>query len=266
MYVTGEKLAQEYDLDRDVMPEVIHIHERLADHYRIPSIHMGLEIVRKAAINGVVWRSNATVAATLSGSKYVFGWDGVHPRKETGCTTYAQAVGRSLRELEHIPNGIQWLLPPPIHPNNYEEAQLVTPDRASMSPAVHRITPAVEDGKPYLNATGFLAQHPGATFRLPFYGSTIGILMMVGPFAGDLVVSIDAQQPRTINIFDTYCYFPRKGFYLLYDNLDRSNHTLIVDVSPDVPPKRSILARKQRQIEPEYLDKTEAVVLGFGFV
>lgn len=266
VYITTAVLAQEYNLVRGVMPEIMQIYERLADHYGITSIHMGLDIVRKAMANEVVWRTNFTDAAAFSDGKYIFGSDGVHPRKETGCAAYARAIGRSLPRLEQGSKTFRTDPPPPLHPNNYEAAQLVAPERAAMSPSVQKITPELIVSKPYANVTGFLAQEPGAVFRLGFFGSTVGILMLVGPFSGDLVVSIDDQPPREVNIFDTYCYFPRKGFYLLYDDLDRSNHTLVVDVSPHVPAKRSILVTRQRHIDSQYLTQTEAVVMGFGFV
>lgn len=267
VYITTEALTEEYDLGKGRIPRVMEVYERLADHYGIPSIHLGLKIVERAIAGEVAWRSGETVD---TGGKYNFGSDGIHPHKATGCAAYAGAIGRSLPELErpaHMPREPLLLLPDFIDPTNYEAAKLVTPDQATVSAGVNKISPDTAKGKPYERVTGYLARRPGDTFTLRFYGSFLGIAMMVGPFSGDLVASLDGA-PREVTVFDTFCYRPngRMGFYVLYDDLDKANHTLLLDVSPKVPLKREIMATKQRHVPAEFLNDTDAVIIGFGFV
>ncbi len=284
VYITTEALTQEYDLAAGRLPEVVQTYERLADHYDIPSVHLGLEIVERAAVGEVVWygaEATAT-AAVMAGdagagagsstgatqAKYVFGTDGIHPHKGTGCAAYARAINRSLAALEEHARLPRELLPAPLHPKNYEAARLVAPDRAALSAGVQKISPATAPGKPYQNTTGYLARRPGDTFTLSFHGSVVGVSMIVGPWTGDLLLSLDGLPPQAMQVFDTFCYRPngRLGFYLLHDDLAPANHTLVVDVSPGVPDKRAIMATKGRRVPPEYLDDTDAVILGFGFV
>lgn len=284
VYITTEALTKEYNLAEGRAPAVVQIYERLADHYEIPSIHLGLEIVERAAAGEVVWYGDEPAAGTTttaadmpeadpaasgaSSRKYIFGSDGIHPHKSTGCAAYAQAVGRSLAALEQA-RPPREPLPSPINPNNYEDAQLVGADHAALSAGVRKISPDSAPTKPYANATGgYLARRPGDTFTLRFYGSMVGVSMIVGPWTGDLLLTIDDGAPRSMQIYDTFCYRPsgRLGFYGLCDGLVKGNHTLVVDVSPSVPEKESIMAAKNRRVPPEYLNDTDAVVLAFGFV
>lgn len=277
VYITTEALTREYNLAEGRVPGVVETYERLADHYDIPSIHLGLEIVERAVAGEVVWYGDepaeAEAAASTAGggsssSKYVFGSDGIHPHKSTGCAAYSQAVGRSLAALEEQARPPRQLLPAPIAPNNYEGAQLVGADRAALSTGVQKISPATAPAKPYANATGFLARRLGETFTLTFYGSMVGASMIVGPWTGDLVLTIDDGVPQHMQIYDTFCYRPngRMGFYVLRDGLEKANHTLVVDVSPSVPNKESIMAVKNRHVPAEYLKDTDAVILAFGFM
>ena len=132
VYITTEALTQEYDLAAGRLPEVVQTYERLADHYDIPSVHLGLEIVERAAVGEVVWygaeaTATGTAAAGDAGAgagsstgatkaKYVFGTDGIHPHKGTGCAAYARAINRSLAALEEHARLPRDLLPAPLHP------------------------------------------------------------------------------------------------------------------------------------------------------
>lgn len=265
MYITTETLTEEYDIGKGQIPRVMQIYERLADHYGIPSIHLGLGIVERAKAGKVAWHSDERAD---TGGLFNFGSDGIHPHNATGCAAYVEAIDRSLTELERHAHVPREPLPDCINPGNFEAARYELPNQAIMSPGVQKISPYTAKDRPYENVTGYLARQPGDTFRLPFHGSFVGIAMMVGPFSGDLVASIDDEPPHEVTIFDTFCYRPngRMGFYILYDDLKKGNHTLLLDVSPKLPAKQAIMATKQRHVPAEFLNDTDAVIIGFGFV
>lgn len=265
VHITTEMLTDEYDLGKGRIPRVMQIYEQLAGHYDIPSIHLGLGIVERAKAGEVAWRSEEGVD---TGGKFNFGSDGIHPHKATGCAAYVKAIDRSLPELERHAHVPREPLPECIHPGNFEAARYVLPDQAAMSAGVQKISPQTAKGKPYERVTGYLARRPGDTFLLPFEGSFVGLAMMVGPFSGDLVASIGDEPSREVTIFDTFCYRPngRMGFYILYDDLEKGNHNLLLDVSTKLPAKQAIMATKQRHVPAEFLNDTDAVIIGFGFV
>jgi hypothetical protein len=277
VYITTDALAQEYDLDKGAVPEIMQIYERLADHYGIPSIHLGLDIVKKAHVGGVIWSwgkwgltelPQTEDAHTAVGDKYVFGSDGVHPHAFTGCKAYCDAVDRSIAELEKS-STVPYPFPPkPLDPHNYEEARWVMANDASVSQGVKKVAldDPLAEGRPDVAAHGYIAQRPGDTFTLDFYGSTVGVYMLVGPFSGDLNISIDGRPGERKEVFGTFTYKVRRGFYILYDGLSQTNHSLVVDIAPEVPDKSSILETKERQIELEYANRTDAVVLAFGYL
>ena len=66
VYITTEALTKEYNLAEGRAPAVVQIYERLADHYGIPSMHLGLEIVERAAAGEVVWYGDEPAAGTTT--------------------------------------------------------------------------------------------------------------------------------------------------------------------------------------------------------
>ena len=85
-------------------------YEDIADHYGIPSIHMGVEAARLAAAGRLRWRMSHEEMHQVAGDEFsktsgpmtsmavpiAFSEDGTHPYLDTGHRLYAEAVERSL--------------------------------------------------------------------------------------------------------------------------------------------------------------------------
>src|SRR6185295_12521558 len=86
-------------LQQERFPRSATAMEKVADHYGIPSIHMGVEVARlekagKLIFKGEKPKTEAERAAL--GDKILFSPDAVHPYTDTGHQIYMEAVVRSM--------------------------------------------------------------------------------------------------------------------------------------------------------------------------
>lgn len=117
----------------------------------------------------------------------------------------------------------------------------------------------------------YMAQRPGDTFTLVFVGSYVGICAVVGPSSGTLLLTLDGGVPTSLDggvptsytLFSTFDRNIRPGFFPLLTNLPTGRHTLIVDVSPDIPDKVGIMAAQNLSISAEYQNKTDFTLVAF---
>ncbi|RZK27050.1 MAG: SGNH/GDSL hydrolase family protein [Flavobacterium sp.] len=95
------------------VPKQIQGLEKLAEHYGIPSIHMGLSIGILEKDGAVVWKGDPSVETT----KIVFSKDGTHPLPAGG-NLYAAAVARSFEKMKILDNEF------PPKQNSFDELQI----------------------------------------------------------------------------------------------------------------------------------------------
>ena len=140
--------------------------EALADHYGIPSIHMGLEVARLEKAGKVVFKAPKPKTdeekAALAG-KILFSGDGVHPYTDSGHQLYLEAVARSMQEIKRVGSPGPHKLGGPFVPDNWEQAKLVPIGKAQLS-----------EGWQTLDA----AKHPLAkrfSKRVPSYGRSASL-------------------------------------------------------------------------------------------
>lgn len=272
VYTIREDSVSQYDLTNATVPRSIAASEIVAKHYGVPTIHLGLEIVKLAKLGWVKWRQGVWASkeeVVETGDEFWFGSDAVHPHALTGCKEYTKAIelcmpqikGRSRISVTTISTS-QVPLPEPIDPFNYENATWLSPDRALLSKGIEKIDsrelfPLRDLGDAYR------AQRPGDTFTLNFVGSYVGIYGIVGPFSGTLLLTLDGGTPKPYSLFSTFNYYNRPSFFPLLSGLPVENHSLVIDVSPDVPDKVRILTTKNRTISMEAQAKTDCVLLAF---
>ncbi|HEY1065362.1 MAG TPA: SGNH/GDSL hydrolase family protein, partial [Pirellulales bacterium] len=122
--------------------------EDVAEHYGIPTIHMGVEVARLAQAGRLLWKAplpKTEAEKQASGDKVAFANDGVHPYPETGHEFYLQSIERSAALIDaasktpgpHSPVA-------PLDPQNYERAQLVSIEDATLSPGFSLLDPKAE--------------------------------------------------------------------------------------------------------------------------
>lgn len=234
------------------------VHEDIARHYNIPSVHVGLEIAMMAIEGTVAWHDGLPQTpedyAALKG-KFIFGKDGVHPHPSTGGEKYVEAIERCFRTIESVntktsPSEAAYLhqLPLPISPDNAGGMAMALPDSefVILSPTVQPLASgdpimSIINANYPMTPSKYVARLPGDTFTISFQGTAIGLYALVGPMSGDLMVTLDDGKPQTVTVFTSFCSMTRPGYFPLATNLTEGTHKIVLDISPEVPEKDKIL-------------------------
>ncbi|MFI5382277.1 MAG: SGNH/GDSL hydrolase family protein [Tepidisphaerales bacterium] len=238
------------ELSGGKFPRAASAMEAVADHYGIPSIHMGLEVARMATAGKIVMKADPKTdeeKAALK-DKIIFSSDGVHPHPETGHKLYTAAVERSLALIKPIGKPGAHELIAPLRADNYEKAKLVPLSAATMSAGWAKLDPA-KNGQ----AKGFARFCPelysataaGETITVKFTGTYLAFLDLLGPDCGQLEITVDDKAPVKSSRFDAYCTYHRIGSLVAARDLADGPHTVTVKIIADPLDKIAILARNK---------------------
>ncbi|MEY5025288.1 MAG: hypothetical protein RLZZ244_816 [Verrucomicrobiota bacterium] len=236
--------------------------EVVADHYGIPTIHMGLEAVRlekegklrmKAPeakverVSGDELNKTSPIAVDADG-KIPFSLDGVHPYVDTGHRLYTEAVVRSLSLLRAPSEGASpRQIPAPLNAKNYEKTAMLPLDKAAMRGEWTRLPADQGLGKQFGKRVDALWRGaPGAELSFKFRGTTARMYDLVGPDCGKLEVTVDGKT-KTFPRFDAYCTYHRLATSTLIEGGEEGAvHEVTVRVLSDALEKRSVLFEKNR--------------------
>ncbi len=242
------------DLKNGKYPRAASAMEALADHYGIPSIHMGLEIAKlekegKLVFKGTRPKTDAEKAAL--GDKMLFSEDGVHPLAETGHEVYTQVVARSLEKIAVVPQAKvgPHTLAAPLVADNWEAAKMVPLSRTTMSAGWQRLDPAKDNlAKAFGNRMAELwkAERPGESIAFKFKGTSVGVYDLLGPDCGQVSVTLDDKPAALRARIDPYCTYHRIASLDLGSGLADTVHTATVTVDAQVPDKMKILFEHNR--------------------
>ena len=238
--------------------------EKVADHYGIPTIHMGMEVAKLAKEGKLVWKAplpKTDDEKKALGDKFVFAPDSVHPHPETGHELYLQAIVRSLEPIQTASKSIgAHPLPAPFVATNYENAKLLPITEATLSKGFTLLDPVKDDfGKRWANrmTTIHRGTQPGEVITFKFKGTRAAIYDLVGPDCGQVIVTLDNQPPKVIPRFDAYCTYHRLATLMIGTDLPDEVHTVKIEIHPDQPDKAAILAKNGNKIDkPERFNGT----------
>ena len=162
-------------LQEGKFPRAASAMEKVAAHYGIPSIHLGLEVARMAKEGRLIFQGNLPKTAAEKealGDKIVFSPDNVHPFAETGHELYLQAIVRSLTPIRAAgKTPAPHALSAPLVADNYEQAKLVPINKARLSPGFRWLDPHTDSfGKRYAArmTTLYRGNQPGETITFKF--------------------------------------------------------------------------------------------------
>ncbi len=259
VYTLTEKLLP--DLRQGKFPYATGVMEQLADHYNIPSIHMGLEVVRlekkgklqMKAPNAEVTRvsgkeldQNAPLRVTADG-KIPFAGDGVHPYNDTGHRLYTEAIIRSFPAIKTASSKPgQHILSAPVDSNNLENSVMLPVDQAQMTGPWRKLA----DGELKNNMHESFGSRvpalwngrPGAELSFRFKGSKAMIYDILGPEGCKLEVTTDGKTVNTVRM-DGYCTY---------------HHLFIVEVAKDLDPQK--IHEVKIKVLPDKLDKEKIIM------
>lgn len=238
--------------------------EKIADHYGIPTIHMGIEVCKLAKEGKLLWREplpKTDAEKAKLGDKIAFASDSVHPHVPTGHEMYLQAIVRSLPAIkEASKDPVPHTLPAPFVANNLENAKMVPITEAALSKGFAFLDPATDKfGKQWSNRMSALhkATQPGETIAFKFKGTRCAIYDLVGPDCGQVIITLDNNAPRIQPRFDPYSTYHRLATMQIAADLPDTEHSVKIEIHPDQPDKAAILAKNKNTIDkPERFNGT----------
>jgi hypothetical protein len=243
-------------LQEGKFPRAASAMEKVAAHYGIPSIHMGLEVARMAKQGRLIFQGELpkTEAEKQSlGGKIVFSPDNVHPYPETGHELYLQSIVRSapqIRAAAAAPG--PHALSTPLVADNYEHARLAPIDAARLSSGFRRLDPKTDPlGRRYAGwmKTLYRGTKPGETITFKFKGTSAAIYDVIGPDCGQVSITLDDQPAVVRPRFDAYCVYDRLQTLAIGSNLRDGVHTVKIEICRDPPDKAKILAQRQEKMD-----------------
>ncbi|MCP5521431.1 MAG: SGNH/GDSL hydrolase family protein [Verrucomicrobiales bacterium] len=229
--------------------------EAIADHYGIPSIHMGLQVAilegeGRLVFTGALPKTDEEKEAL--GDKILFSPDGVHPYPDSGHELYLQAVIRGMKPIREAGKPGPRVLPEPFVKDNWEAAKMVPLTRSMLSDGWQKLDPKDNDlARRFQNRMPEMwgARRPGETIKLRFRGATLRMYDLLGPDCGQVIVRVDDRAPAIKPRFDAYCTYHRLATLSVAEDLPEGIHTVEVEIHPDQPDKAAILAQRKESID-----------------
>ncbi len=255
--------------------------DQIADHYSIPSIHLGMEAAYLEKQGKLVWKGDSLLVM----DKIIFSADGVHPLKEGG-NLYAAAIARAFLQMKEINKPIIHHLPAPLFYDNWEDAKMLDPmqlatfsgDWKKINPLDHDNLKSFSGWFPYL----WMAEKPGASFSFSWEGTMFGIFDIGGPEVGQLEIELDGlkvnlaqlntenyevsndtSSPTFINRFNKYCNNRYRG-QCAFVNVSPGKHHVKIFISTLVADKAKILGGQQLSDISNNPQKYNRSVIYFG--
>jgi len=230
--------------------------EKVAEHYGIPSVTLGMEVAKLAKAGKLLWRAplpktDADKAAL--GDKFVFAADGVHPHDSTGQVLYAQAIVRSLPALS-IANAAPTphALGPALDPANWERATLVPITAAKLSAGLAPAEPATDaHAKVWAKRLPAMVRltKPGQSIEFKFMGTHCAVYDVVGPAGGMVAVTLDGKAKNPVPRIDAYGTYPRPSAFIVGTDLPEGVHSVRLELLADPIDKAAVLAKNKNKID-----------------
>ena len=224
--------------------------EGIADHYQIPSIHLGIEVARMEKEGKLIFKADKPKEPPAPGAPMIFSEDGVHPLVDTGHVLYLQAIQRSMPKLEGAGVGARpHELIAPLRADNWEQAKLVPITQEMLRGDWKALDPMNDDlAKRFASRLPGLwkAASPGAALEVDIEGTQAAVYDLVGPDCGQLEVKVDEQPARKLPRFDPYCVSHRLSKAVFLGDAAKGRHHIRLTLLAEAPDKAKILFEKDR--------------------
>ena len=230
--------------------------EKVADHYGIPSIALGMEVAKLAKAGQLAWRAKLPKTeaekAALAG-KFVFAADGTHPHDSTGQVLYTQAIIRSLPALaiaQATPT--PHVTGPALDPANWERAKLAPITAAKLSAGLASADPATDaHAKVWSKRLPAMVKltRPGQSLEFRFQGTHCAVYDVVGPAGGMVAVTLDGKALKPVPRIDAYCTYPRLSTFVVGTDLPEGEHAVRLELLADPIDKAAVLAKNKNKID-----------------
>lgn len=219
--------------------------EAIAEHYQIPSIHMGVEVIRLLDAGKLVFTGNPEEHP----GKIVFTKDRTHPLAASGHPIYAKVVARSFEKMSGLAKDRSHDLPESYIKDNWEMAQAIPLSKVSIKNDWEELLLTDELYNKFKNNMPVLykAKRPGASFTIKFKGTALGVYDLIGPKSGIVEVIIDGQPAIEVTRFDGWGNNYRMNAFFL-KTLPEGNHEVKFVVTGKEFDKAGILLKRKIEI------------------
>ena len=242
-------------LKQEKLPRSCAAMEKVAEHYGIPSINMGLEVARLEKGGRLVFKGNKPKTdeeKAALGDRILFSPDAVHPFTDSGHQLYLEAVARGMALTKPVGQPGPHKLGAPFVADNWEEAKLVPLSRAKLSTGWTKLDARTNNlAKSFGKRLPELwkVNLPGETLEFRFRGTAVSIYDLLGPDCGQVIVTLDDKKPSLRPRFDAYCTYHRLASLAIGSNLTNAVHTVKLELHPDQPDKAKILSQRNEKID-----------------
>ncbi len=229
----------------------VSLHESIAEHYKIPGIHLGVEASKTAAEGKLVFTGPKTPDGKDPQGRIIFSNDGTHP-SEIGHALNGAAAIRGLEKLRVITRAAPHALPSALSTVPWEKAKTIAAEghaefkgdweqlTAANGPACRRFGKTFYTWFPHLYRTGL----PGASVTVRFRGTHVGIKGMEGPDSGIVSVAMDHTPSFKQTLFTVYANaWVYVGSPL--PAVPMGDHTVTWTLLDETPPKEKMLSVKK---------------------
>lgn len=206
------------------LPDRIKWHEKIAEHYGIPSVNMSLCVAQKVLANELPFEE--------------FSKDGCHPT-DKGYAMYMDALTpffekcRAASEQPAPP--VKHAMPAPLSPRAMDKAKMIPYEKVSFDDKWK-----IGQESPVDKFFHVLASDtPGATIGIKFKGDSLGYFDTIGPDTGDLEFSVDGGDWKPRSNWDVWA----KGGYrphcrIVVEELDPAAvHEVKLRIAEKQPPE-----------------------------
>ncbi|MFC5412618.1 SGNH/GDSL hydrolase family protein [Larkinella bovis] len=228
------------------MPNSVRAMEQIAHHYGIPSVHMGLEVIRLDRQGKLIWGGKKEDYP----DKTVFAPDKTHPYSDTGHRLYTEALSGAMRQIATVGKPGAHAVLKPFVSDNWENAQMIPVQSLVRQGNWQEVTPDNDTVARQLRnrfASLLKSNQPGASLQIRFKGTMAGLYDVIGPGCGQYAVTIDGTPGALYPRFDSFATYYRSHYFFL-PTLDEKSHTITLTVSAEPLDKAAILQKRNQTI------------------
>jgi len=213
------------------IPEVIQLHEKVAEHYNISTINLAKEVTGRIDAGEFDWEND---------------FKDLHP-SPFGQNIYSSSIKQFLENsfVSDLVKGksITSEMPAALDQYSYSNGILVEPQPTTQIKGwefVKNWKP--ENGKGtrsnYVDVPMLVGDFPGKIIKFQFKGNAVGIAVAAGPDAGIIEYSVDNSDWKKQDLFTEWSqslYLP--WYYTLDSGLKNKKHTLQIRLTDEKNPK-----------------------------
>ncbi len=211
------------------VPEVIQLHEKVAEYYTVSTINLAKEVTQRIDNNEFNWEND---------------FKDLHP-SPFGQQVYFRSIRQFIEwELKNRIADIKTeVLPVSLDQYCYSKGVLIEPNPSKKIKGwtmVNQWTPA--DGKStrdnFVDVPMLVGDYPGKIIKFQFKGNAVGIAVAAGPDAGVIEYSIDESEWEKLDLFTPWSknlHLP--WFYTLGTGLKDRKHTLQIRPTKEKNPE-----------------------------